>query len=497
MPEPKFTRSHGRAESKRKAEENLPAGPPTKTTATTKSKDAKRRPKATGARSKKTSFKQKHAAEFDSHFLQEECSRQVQAKQERRHGDGTASSPTQSTRVGSAIPLGSTSPLVVVPTPRNAIAAEKDTDQDDVMVAILSQATWDNKMTRMTVDNLAERAKCRTSGGHLFDVDYINQLLGRLDNAAINAERRSEVVSLLQTAFKQLLSTWSACVDHIGSLDSRIAAPRILSAETRRSPSPSITTTSNHLRLLGLDKSAQPADVRAACGSLSPSSNEQDFWSFRGDDEDHEVESDHTGTRFDDFSVLATENFSAGSSINCSLVPRGERAVNNKRIYGTVCPKAPFDVFARSVIAAWTAAPGPEDAPTKIREFAKPTWRGSVTLDQKDEWYKIYETRKDPFTDVTAMGTALLLSQDLLAKVVPDGRLAAAKLLCQQHQGKLGAIVSTTTTLAKTATPPRLLDAGAAGSAPVATNPVHQGEISKGFTGRFRQIWPSTRFPIG
>jgi hypothetical protein len=114
-------------------------------------------------------------------------------------------------------------------------------------------------------------------------------------------------------------------------------------------------------------------------------------------------------------------------------------------MYGTVCPKAPYDVFARAVIAAWAAAPSAEDAPTQIREYARPSWKGSVTWQQKDEWHKIYEARKDPFIDVTGMGCALLLSQNLLVKVVPGDRLAAARLLCQQHKYRSRAISSSDT----------------------------------------------------
>ena len=146
-------------------------------------------------------------------------------------------------------------------------------------------------------------------------------------------------------------------------------------------------------------------------------------------------------------------------------------------------------MFARSVIAAWAAAPSLEDTPTKIRQYAKPAWQGHVTLDQKDEWYRIYEARKNPFIDVTAMGAVLLLSQGLLVKVVPGDRLAAAKLFCQQHQMKASAYVPSKAPFAKTTVPSSPPSAGIASSAPVAINLVHQEKLS----GPLWRIQASTR----
>jgi len=372
------------------------------------------------------------------------------------------------------MPAGSMSPLVVVPTARSVATAGNDADQDDVIVAILSQDAWDDQMTKMTVDNLCERTKRRTSGGHLYNVKYLNRLLYRLDNAGISAERRFQVFSLTQTVFRQMLSDWSICIDQIRNPDFLRELSCINLAERRSSTPPGTIMTPSRLRLLDLDKSAEPVGARAARESSSSSSNDQDSASVT---HEHQVNNTYAGTRRNDSSVNATESFSAASSMSHVLVPRGERSINNKRMYGTVCPKAPFDVFARSVIAAWASALSPEDAPTKIRQYAKPAWQGYVTLDQKDEWYKIYEARKDPFIDVTAMGVALLAFQSLLAKVVPRDRLAAAKILCQQHQKKSGATLSSKTAFATTTTPLFSPGTGAVGSAPVTTDPAHQKEI--------------------
>lgn len=223
-----------------------------------------------------------------------------------------------------------------------------------------------------------------------------------------------------------------------------------------------------------LNKDTTSFDVRVSCESSVSPSNGLESRSHNGD---YQARSDYANIRRDDVSAIVTEK-SAPSSANVPLIARGERSINNKRIYGTVCPKTTFDVFARAVTASWAAAPSSEDSPTKIRQYAKPAWQGQVTLDQKDEWYKIYEARKDPFVDLTAMGVALLLSQSLLSKVVPGDRLAAAKLFCQQHQKKASATSSFQTVFAKTPVPSSPPDASPIESAPVATNPVHQEELS-------------------
>lgn len=207
MPEPKFMRSQRRRDPKCKADENSLAERPTKKTATTTSKDGKtRNAQAAAGPSKEALFMSKHAAEFDSHSVEEESGSGVHVKQERQNVNNTTIALTQSPRAEFARPSGSMSPLVIVPTPPSVITTGRDVDQDDVIVAILSQDTWDDKMTEMTVDNLCERARNRTSGGQLFDQQYLDRSLDRLDSAGISAERRSAVVGLLQTALRRLLS---------------------------------------------------------------------------------------------------------------------------------------------------------------------------------------------------------------------------------------------------------------------------------------------------
>lgn len=474
MPQLKFTRSQQRAESKRKADESLPSERPLKLSAIATPRDGRSRIQATGGQSQEALFKVRHAAEFDDHSVGEGGSSPAQVKRERHHGDEASTSLTRAMSVEQAPTSGSMSPLVIVPTPRDTIVARND-DQDDVIVADLSQDTWDEKMTNMTVDTLSERARRRAGGGQLFDMDYLIQFLHRLDNAGISAERRSEVVHQLQSVPGHSLSHWNSCVERLGGSASAGILPYDPLTKTVRSTPPSTIITLNLHRLLDLEKDAESVDIPATSEKSSSPRNPQDSGRERGKDRVH---TDYTTSRCDGFLAIPAATLSAPSSLNVSLIPRGERSVNNKRIYGTVCPKAAFDIFARSVIATWGAAPSPEDNPTRIREYAKPVWQSYATLEQKDEWYKVYEARKDPFIDVTAECAVLLLSQDLLAKVVPGDRFAAAKLLCQQHQRKLGAIVSSTSTMAKKITPPSPPRATFVEGASVSVDPVHQERIS-------------------
>lgn len=469
MPQLKFTRSQQLAESKRKADESLPSERPIKLSAIATPGDGKSRVQATGGQSQEALFKIRHAAGFDDHSVGEGRSSPAQVKRERHRGDETSTAPTRAMSVEEAPTPGSMSPLVIVPTPRDTIVARND-DQDDVIVAILSQDTWDEKMTNMTVDTLSERARRRAGGGQLFDMEYLIQFLHRLDNAGISAERRSEVVHQLQSVLGHFLSHWNTCVERLGGSASAGMLPYNPLTKTVRSTPPSTIMTPNFHRLLDLENDAESVDISATSEKLSSPRNPQD--SGREGRKDR-VQIDYTTSRRDGFFAIPAATLSASSSLNVPLIPRGERSVNNKRIYGTVCPKAAFDIFARSVIAAWGAAPSPEDDPTRIREYAKPVWQAYATLDQKDEWYKVYEARKDPFIDVTAEGTALLLSQDLLAKVVPGDRLAPAKLLCQQHRKKLSAIVPSTPTIAKKIRSPSPPNAGALEGTFVAVDPVH------------------------
>ena len=320
MPEPKFTKSQRRDESKRKADESPPAERPTKKTSTTEFRNGKRQAKVTADPSKEALFQAKHAAEFDSHSVEEESASQVQVKPERLHVNGTTVALPQYPKVPSAMPSGSMSPLVIVPTPRSVINTEHDVDQDDVIVAILSQDTWDDNMTKMAVDNLFERARYRTSGGHLFDAEYLDRLLDRLDSAGIKAKRRSEVVGLLKISSRRLLSDWSARVDRIDTPASPRVLPRILPTETRKATSPSLTMAPTRCRLLDMNNNAETVDVPYIRKSSTSLINSRKFWSGQTEGQS---ERDYTGDRRDDVSTSATEKFSAPSSMNVPSIPRG------------------------------------------------------------------------------------------------------------------------------------------------------------------------------
>lgn len=261
MPQPKATESQRRIEAKRKADGELTPERPTKITAITKASDQQRRAQATNNKSKEGLFKANTAINFGRRSAGQGSGSRVQVRQERQHVDGATTTLAHPAQERSAIPMGRMSSLVVLPTPQSVITTGNDVDQDDVIVAILSQDIWDDKMTKMTVDNLAERARDCKSGGHLFDVAYLDRLLSRFDSAGITAERRSEVVGLLQTAFKRSLSAWSAFVDQAGNRDSQRVLPSVSFAGTRKETS----STTTHPSLGATGHGREP------CASWCPS----------------------------------------------------------------------------------------------------------------------------------------------------------------------------------------------------------------------------------
>jgi hypothetical protein len=475
MPKNKSPESQRRANQKCKAVNDQPIRWHSRKRTTAKSRDGRTRSQTTGDRSEATSFKINYAEEFDSGSVEEVSRSHVKVEREEQSDDGLAPAYKQPVVIIPANPPTHTTPPPAVVTPQRA-AIRDETDPENVLVTILSQASWDNRMTEMTVNTLFERAKSCAGVGHLFDPEFLDRLFRRLDSAGIDAECRSQVVTLFQRTLETSLSQWSALVDRIGNMVFANILPSSLGTEAGTSTSLSMLITPDHSRLLDLDNTAVVARTPSARERSTSASNGRVLWNAS---EGNQNESDSSTIGLDNMTTIAAESPLAASSSHASMFPCGERAVNNTRIYGKVCPKAPLDVFARAVIAGWAAAPSPNDAPTKIREYAKPTWRGSVTWDQKDEWYEIYEARKDFLTDVTATGFALLLSQDLLCKVIPHDRLAAARLLCQKYQqGKCPAAISSAGDPDEVTTMPLSPDAEPVEQTPVAKHPIHREPVS-------------------
>jgi hypothetical protein len=222
---------------------------------------------AAAGQSEEALFKIKYAAEFDNESDREDTGGQIQVKREPRSGDLPAAAYGQPAVESIASTPDETLTLPAVETPRRATATQDGVDQEDVLVAILSQASWDSKMTEMTVKALSERAKERTAGGHLFDTGYLDKLFARLDGAGINAERRSEVVVLLQKAFTDVLSHWSTCVGQIGNEGPSSRLPGSPFQRTRRS---SPMTTPSHPILLDTDEAPELVDVELLVEAQTP-----------------------------------------------------------------------------------------------------------------------------------------------------------------------------------------------------------------------------------
>ena len=294
-------------------------------------------------------FKIRHAEEFDTSSAQEVSSGQVMVKREHQNGDSSASAYTQPVVVIPASPSVHALHPADLETPQRAVTVQDEADHEDVFVAILSQASWDIKMTEMTMSSLSERTERCAGGGRLFDMEYLDTLFKRLDSTGIDAERRTQVVALLQKVFIDWLSHWRACIEQIGNTSSARILPYNLIAEAGRSMLSSTATTPSRTQLLNVDDTADLTHSRGAREGSDSTCNDS---GAQDASEERQGGSEYSTAGSDDLTISTTENSFATSSKHPSMVPRGERAVDNKRVYGTVCPKAPFDVFARAVIAA-------------------------------------------------------------------------------------------------------------------------------------------------
>lgn len=143
---------------------------------------------ATIGQSEEALFKIRYAAEFDDESVRS-IGCQANVKHEQQDLDDTAS---ESVQLVSTVPA---SPSDHAPLPpaiasfQDANSARDGVHQENVFVAILSQGSWDIKMTQMAVDDLARRAQQNAPPGHLFDQAYINGLIRLLDTTGVDAER--------------------------------------------------------------------------------------------------------------------------------------------------------------------------------------------------------------------------------------------------------------------------------------------------------------------
>lgn len=171
---------------------------------------------ATGDQSKEALFKIRHAAEFDDESVRDSGDL-ASVKHEQEDLDDTAMELVQSvSTVHAGSPDLAPLPLTMTPT-QVANSARDDIHQEDIFVAILSQGSWDARMTQIAVDDLARRAQQNTTPGHIFNQTYVGGLIRLLDTKGVGVERRSQIISMLRTSLREPLAQWRLLIDREGS----------------------------------------------------------------------------------------------------------------------------------------------------------------------------------------------------------------------------------------------------------------------------------------
>lgn len=430
-----------RAVHKRKAETDVAADQQSSRKQSSADHGKRRKAGKTSATSSEEAlFKIRHATEFDDESASDKSDNRIQVKQEPEDDCSVAVTPRRvtrsSARAATETPSNTRIKSAAV-TPRKlskTTSSRDDTDQDDIFVAILSQSSWDLKMTESAVENLSQRARQTATNGQLFDMAYVDSIITRLDRTGIEPVRRSQVVGLLQEFLRHSLSDWDSCIDQVGSriqITSALPDPSLATnrpSESRAVPTPKPGSS----QMLYVDVSPVK---RGAFDSQEPQENDDSSNSTSdSDSQDSEncSESDyheHKRKSSTKAPTVRTPLANPGSSTTVDY----DKITTNVRLYGTRYPKSAFDMLARCIIFAWAAAPHPGDTPTNTREYTLLRWR-KVSGEQKCAWQKLFEERGDPSIDVFQKSLQLLLSQDLLKVFVPENRLNAALLHCQRHQ---------------------------------------------------------------
>lgn len=389
---------------------------------------------ATIGQSEEALFKIRYAAEFDDESVRS-IGNQAIVKHEQKDLDDTASESVQFVSTVSDGPSDRAPLLSAIASSQDANSTRDGVHQEDVFIAILSQGSWDIKMTQMAVDDLARRAQKNATPGHLFDQAYINGLIRLLDTTSVEAERRSQVITMLRTSLREPLAEWKLCIDRIGSRSPPPMPHAGAGARLCETNSPGSGPVASPSRLLyvdvGLSVTGDTTTAREASFHQSAS---------RSSSEDRSTEGEETGSQN---AIPQSRTFfrhQASPLLSSAIVPsraaNTTKSTNNLRVYGTRRPKAPFDIFARCVISAWALAPKLEDDSVKIRTYARTKWpKLGRYSEQRMEWQKLYEARHEPDIDVPALGHQLFVSQALLQHVVPGNRLQSVRARIPSLQG--------------------------------------------------------------
>lgn len=347
-------------------------------------------------------------------------------KHEQQDVDNTAVELAQFVDPAPSGPQDRTPSLPAIASSQYASSARDGVHQEDVFVAILSQASWDSRMTQMAVDNLARRAQQKATPGHLFDQAYINGLIRLIDTTGVEPERRAQVITMLRASLREPLADWTLRIDRVG-IRSPPPTPHTGASRLLEPDSPESGPVPSTSRLLYVDvgRPSMNETARAWCTSSQQSA-------FRSSSRDSNIEAEDIESQdgVPHSRTLSQHRVSPplSSTAAPSRAANTTKSTNNLRVYGTQRPKAPFDIFARCVISAWALAPKPGDEPVKIRAYARSDWpKVGRYSEQRAEWQKLYEARHTPDIDVPTLGHRMFLSQSLLQHVIPADRLESVR----------------------------------------------------------------------
>lgn len=323
---------------------------------------------ATSGRSEEALFKIRYAAEFDDESVLDSGSH-ANVKHEQQDVDNTAVELAQFVDPAPSGPQDRTPSLPAIASSQYASSARDGFHQEDVFVAILSQASWDSRMTQMAVDNLARRAQQKATPGHLFDQAYINGLIRLIDTTGVEPERRAQVITMLRASLREPLADWTLRIDRVG-IRSPPPTPHTGASRLLEPDSPESGPVPSTSRLLYVDvgRPSMNETARAWCTSSQQSA-------FRSSSRDSNIEAEDIESQdgVPHSRTLSQHRVSPplSSTAAPSRAANTTKSTNNLRVYGTQRPKAPFDIFARCVISAWALAPKPGDEPVKIRAYAR------------------------------------------------------------------------------------------------------------------------------
>lgn len=303
-------------------------------------------------------------------------------------------------------------------------------------------------MTEMAVDRVLQNARQFSTADDHFGVSYVDALIGRLDQRSISAERRAGVVKMLKKGLRQPLELWHGRIKQLGKLPRSPRSPSIAPTTEKSTPTQRVcepTPSSSEALYVGVPhvdpgESVHVKKLRNIAKGARTNGRHTRNLNAEGDKDESEPEQEE---RNDDDYTPPKPRIPAGKQKSgaVSSQTKETKLQENIRLYGAARAKTTFDIFARCTISAWGAAPKSTDNPFDIRHFAKLKWR-LVSWELKSEWQKLFEDRFTLEIDLVATSRRLLMSQGLLAMVVPPDRLAAARLYFEQetsHASRAGA----------------------------------------------------------